>query len=443
MADVSETRYARSGDTHVAYRIVGGGPLDLVLVGDWFGHVEAAFDEPSLAGSLDRLGSFSRLLIFDKRGVGLSDPVPLDTLPALDDWMDDIRAVMDDAGSDRAALLGVGAGGAMAMTFAASHPERVSALVLVNTYARLLRDDDYPWGYTPAVRDRILEQSYADFTQFTDALSGTEPGDPRFSERWARYLRLSASPKTADVMRRMMFEVDVRSVLAVIQAPTLVLQRREDPWILSEHGRYLAERIASARYVELEGAEDLFFRGDADALLDEVQEFLTGVRPVPYSSRLLATILFTDIVGSTERASELGDHRWRVLLDQHDALVRGQLERYRGNEVDTAGDSFLATFDGPARAVHCACSIRDELRGIDLDIRAGVHVGEIEQRGTDIGGITVHIGARVEALAAPGEVLATRTVKDLVAGSGIAFTDRGNHRLRGVPDEWQLYSVVG
>ncbi len=414
MADVSETRYARSGDTHVAYRIVGGGPLDLVLVGDWFGHVEAAFDEPSLAGSLDRLGSFSRLLIFDKRGVGLSDPVPLDTLPALDDWMDDIRAVMDDAGSDRAALLGVGAGGAMAMTFAASHPERVSALVLVNTYARLLRADDYPWGYTPAVRDRILEQSYADFTQFTDALSGTEPGDPRFSERWARYLRLSASPKTADVMRRM-----------------------------SEHGRYLAERIASARYVELEGAEDLFFRGDADALLDEVQEFLTGVRPVPDSSRLLATILFTDIVGSTERASELGDHRWRVLLDQHDALVRGQLERYRGNEVDTAGDSFLATFDGPARAVHCACSIRDELRGIDLDIRAGVHVGEIEQRGTDIGGITVHIGARVEALAAPGEVLATRTVKDLVAGSGIAFTDRGNHRLRGVPDEWQLYSVVG
>jgi class 3 adenylate cyclase len=442
MTGVSETKYARSGDAHIAYRIVGDGSLDIVLVGDWFGHVEAAFDEPSLARSLERLASFSRLLIFDKRGVGLSDPVPLETLPALDDWMDDIRAVMDDARSDRAALFGIGAGGAMAMTFAASHPDRVSALVLVNTYARLARDEDYSWGYTSAVRDRILEQSYADFSQFTDVLSGADSSDPQFSERWARYLRLAASPKTADVMRRMMFEVDVRSVLGAIQAPTLVLHRRDDPWILNAHGRYLAGRIPGARYLELDGAEDLFFRGDADALLDEVQEFLTGVRPAPDSNRLLATIVFTDIVGSTDRVAALGDRRWRDVLDRHDAVVRMQLDRFMGHEVDTAGDSFLATFDGPARAVRCACSIRDELRHVDLDIRAGVHAGEIEQRGANISGITVHIGSRVEALAAPGEVLATRTVKDLVAGSGITFADRGNHHLKGVPDEWQLFSVV-
>jgi len=442
MTEVSETRYARSGDTHIAYRVVGDSPMDVVLVSDWFSHVEAAWDEPSLARSLERLGSFARVLMFDKRGVGLSDPVPLTTLPTLEEWMDDVRAVMDDAGSSRATVIGVGAGGPMAMIFAASHPERVSALVLINTYARLSRDADYPWGVPPAARDWILEQSYADFTQFTDVLSGPDPADPRFPERWARYLRLAASPSTADVMRRMMFEVDVRSVLTTIQAPTLVLHRRDDPWIRNGHGRYLAEQIPGARYVELDGSVDLFFRGDTDALLGEVQEFLTGVRPMPESNRLLATILFTDIVGSTERAADLGDSRWRQLLDRHDAVVRDQLDRFRGREIKTTGDGLLATFDGPARAVHGACAIRDALRAIGVEIRAGVHAGEIEQRGRDVGGIAVHIGARVETLAEPGEVLATRTVKDLVAGSGITFADRGSHRLKGVPDEWQLFSVV-
>jgi len=443
MTDVSETRYARSGDTHIAYRVVGDGPIDMVLIADWFSHVEAAWDEPSLARSLERLGSFSRLLTFDKRGVGLSDPVPLTTLPTLEEWMDDVRAVMDGAGSSRAAVIGVGAGGPMAMMYASSHPERVSALVLINTYARLSRDADYPLGIPPAARDRLLEQSYADFKQFTDVLSAPDATDPHFPDRWNRYLRLAASPKTADVMRRMMFEVDVRSVLTAIHTPTLVLHRRDDRWILNGHGRYLAERIPVARYVELEGSEDLFFRGDADALLSEIQEFLTGARPLPESNRVLATILFTDIVGSTERAASLGDHRWGELLDRHNDSVHEQLERFSGREIQTTGDGVLATFDGPARAVHCACAIRHALDDLGINIRAGVHAGEIEQRGRDIGGITVHIGARVEALASPGEVLVSRTVKDLVAGSGITFAERGSHRLKGVPDEWQLFSVVG
>jgi pimeloyl-ACP methyl ester carboxylesterase len=442
MAEVSDTRYAKSGETHIAYRVVGDGPIDVVLIADWFSHVEAVWDEPSLAYCLRRLGSFARLLIFDKRGVGLSDPVPLTTLPTLEEWMDDVRAVMDDAGPSRAAVIGIGAGGPMAMVFAATHPERVSALVLINTYARLARDVDYPWGLPSAAREQILEQSYADFTQFADALSEPDPADPGFPERWGRYLRQAVSPKTAEVMRRMMFEIDVRSVLTTIQAPTLVVHRRDNPYILKGHGLYLAEQIPGARYVELEGSSDIFFRGDVDGLLDEVQEFLTGVRPVPESNRLLATVLFTDIVGSTDRAMALGDRRWHELLDRHDAVSRAQLERFRGREIKTTGDGLLATFDGPARAVHGACAIRDALRAIDVDIRAGLHAGEIEQRGRDVGGIAVHIGARVEALAEPGEVLATRTVKDLVAGSGITFADRGSHRLKGVPDEWQLFSVV-
>lgn len=443
MVDVSETRYAKSGDAHIAYRVVGDGPLDIVLIADWFGHVEAAWEEPSLVRCFECFGSFGRLLIFDKRGVGMSDPIPLSPPPPLDDWMDDVRAVMDAADSTKAAVIGVGAGGPMAMLYAAAHPERVSALVLVNTYARLARDHDYPIGVPAEVQERILDASYTNFGQFTDFLSTPDPTDPGFGERWARYLRQSSSPGAADVMRRMMFEVDVRAVLPVIQAPTAVLHRRDDPWIRAAHGRHLAEQIPQARYVELEGSEDLFFRGDADALLGEIQEFLTGVRPVLESDRLLATILFTDIVGSTERAVSVGDRRWRELLDRHDAVVRTQLARFKGREIDTAGDSFLAIFDGPTRAVRGACAIRDALTDLDIDIRAGIHTGEVEQRGGGIGGIAVHIGSRVESLAQPREVWATSTVKDLVAGSGIAFTDRGMHSLKGVPDEWQLFAVDG
>jgi|EndMetStandDraft_7_1072992.scaffolds.fasta_scaffold26696_3 pimeloyl-ACP methyl ester carboxylesterase len=443
MVDVSETRYAKNGDAHIAYRVAGDGPIDLVLIADWFGHVEAAWEEPSLVRCFECLGSFARLLIFDKRGVGMSDPVPLAPPPPLDDWMDDVRVVMDAAGSRQAAVVGVGAGGPMAMLYAAAHPERVSALVLVNTYARLARADDYRFGFPEEARRRILEESYTDFNQFTDILSTPDPADPGFAERWARYLRQAASPGSAHAMREMMFEVDVRAVLPTIQAPTLVLHRRDDPWIRNLHGRHLADHIPEARYVELEGSEDLFFRGDTDALLGEIQEFLTGFRPVPESDRLLATILFTDIVGSTERAASVGDRRWRELLDQHDAVVRKQLDLYRGREIDTAGDSFLAIFDGPTRAVRGACAIRDAVRVLDLEIRAGLHSGEVEQRANGIGGIAVHIGARVEAHAGPNEVLTTSTVKDLVAGSGIAFADRGFHTLKGVPDEWQLFEVQG
>lgn len=440
MVEVSETRYAMSGGFHIAYRVVGDAPVDIVLIANWLGHVEAAWEGRELAQFLERLGSFGRLITFDKRGIGLSDPLPMDALPTLEEWMDDVRAVMEAEHVDHAAMVGIGSGGAMAMMFAATHPERVSALVLVNAYARLARDVDYLFGLPPHVRERLLSQRLIDVAG-SGALTGEREGDASFLRWWTRFLRLSASPGTEDVMRRWMFAVDVRSVLPAIDVPTMVLHRRENRWVVSEHGRYLAEKIKGARYVELPGGEDLFFLGDTAPLLGEIEEFLTGMRSRPEPDRVLSTVLFSDIVGSTVRASSLGDRRWRELLDSHDAAVRRQLERFQGRAVDFAGDGVLATFDGPARAIRSACAIREEARNLDLDVRCGLHTGEIELRGDDVAGIAVHIGHRVSELARPGEVLVSSTVKDLVAGSGIQFSDRGAKTLKGVPGRWRVYAV--
>lgn len=437
---VGETRYARSGDVHVAYRIVGSGPPDTVLVADWFGNVELMWDDLALAHVLDRLASFSRLIVFDKRGVGLSDPVESSGLPTLEAWMADVGAVMDDVGSDQAVVVGVGAGGPMVMQFAASHPERVSALVLVNTYARLRRADDYPAGVPDPVRDQILEVPYVD-ERTVDTLAGAS-GDVARRRWWTRYQRQSVSPGTAAAMRSMMFEVDVRGVLGSIQASTLVLQRRDDPWIRIGHAHHLAAHIPGARLVVLPGDEDLFFLGDVDTLLDEVEQHVTGTPPSPRSDRALATVLFTDLVDSTAMAARLGDRRWSRLLDEHDAVVARALARHRGRKVNPTGDGVLVVFDGPGRAIRCGGAIRDELVGLGFEVRAGVHTGEVEVRGDDVGGIAVNIGARIAALAGAGEVLVSSTVRDLVAGSGIAFRDCGEHLLKGVPDPWRVFAVT-
>ena len=434
-----ETRYARFGDVHLAYQTVGDGPVDVVLVGDWFGNVELMWEGAALADALRRIASFSRLIIFDKWGVGLSDPVPLDHLPSLEEWMDDVRVVMDDAESKEAVVIGVGAGGPMVMQFAASHPHRVRGLVLINSYARLAQAEDYRMGVPDALRDQILAEPASSEATAT-ALAGPS-ADPRFQAWWTRYQRASASPGSAAAMRRMMWEVDVRSVLPAVQAPTLVIHRREDPWIRLAHGRYLAEHISGAELRIVNGGEDLFYLGDVDEILDEVEEFVTGVRPAARADRVLATVLFTDLVDSTRLAADLGDRRWRQVLDEHDRIVRDAIDRHRGVYIDAAGDGILATFDGPARAIRCACEVRDRLAAIDLPVRAGLHTGEIELRGSNIGGLAVHIGSRISALAGGEEIFVSSTVRDLVAGSGFRFVDLGEHDLKGVPDRWRIYAL--
>jgi class 3 adenylate cyclase len=386
-------------------------------------------------------------VIFDKRGVGLSDPVPLPLLPTLETWMDDVLTVMAAAESERAAVFATAEAGPMAMLFAATHPARTSALVLLNTLARFRRAPDY----RPGVPDPLVSQFLEELERSS---SGAEPvlpelsapsaaADPAYREWAGRYQRQTASPGTHMAIGRMLFEVDVRDALPVIAVPTLVLHRAENRYYPVGNGRYLAEHIPGARYVELPGADHLFWVGDAMPVLDEIEEFLTGARQAHEPDRVLATVAFTDIVGSTEQASDLGDRRWRELLDGHDTIGRTLVEQFGGRVVKMTGDGLLATFDGPARAIRCVCALRDRLRGLGLEIRAGVHTGEVELRGDDVGGIAVHIGQRVTELAAPGEVLVSRTVTDLVAGSGITFADRGSRVLKGVPDEWQLFVVEG
>jgi len=437
---VADVNYARNDDRHVAYQVVGDGPVDVVLVADWFGNVELMWEGAALADALNRLSSFCRLIVFDKSGIGLSDLVALDGLPTLEDWIDDVRAVMDDVGSKSAALIGVGAGGPMVLQFAAMHPHRASALVLINSYARLSRADDYLHGIPDRLRDEILDASYvADST--IDFLTGGHQ-DAAFRSWWARYQRQSVSPRTAEVMRRMMFDVDVRSVLPMVQAPTLVLHRREDPWIRVDHGRYLASHIPGAHLIELPGAEDLWFLGETHGLLDEVEVFLTGAQSPARTDRTLATLLFTDLTDSTATAARVGDRTWRHLLDLHDEVVGQKLERFGGHVVNPTGDGVLARFDGPGRAIRCAIGIRDELVQSGMHVRCGIHTGEIEVRGGDVAGIAVHLAARVSALAGSGEVLVSSTVRELVAGSGITFQDRGSHALKGIPDDWRIYSVI-
>src|SRR5262245_37683422 len=442
--DVPEVHYARSGDVSIAYQVVGDGPLDLVFVSGWVSHLDAFWGEPSYARFLRRLASFSRLVIFDKRGTGLSDRVPNTELPTLEERMDDVRAVLDAVGIHRAALLGHSEGGPMCLLFAATFPERTDALVLIGTYARRLVADDYPFGATPEQYQAFLDEIASGWGGPV-GLAVRAPSlehDQRFRAWWSEYLRSSASPSAALALTRMNGEIDVRAVFGTIGVPTLVIHRTGDRSLPVEGARYLADRIRDARLVELPGADHLPFVGDQDAILDEVEEFLTGVRRGAEVDRVLATVMFTDIVASTERAIELGDREWRDLLDRHHLLVRHELERWRGTEVDTAGDGFLATFDGPARAIRCACAVRDSVRGLGLEIRAGLHTGECEVHGSTVAGIAVHIGARVAALAERSEVLVSSTVRDLVGGSGLGFEPRGEHELKGVPERWRLYSVL-
>jgi class 3 adenylate cyclase len=427
----------------IAYQVVGDGPFDLVYVPGFVSNIELMWEEPGLARFLERLASFSRLILFDKRGTGLSDPVPNDGLPTLEERMDDVRAVMDAVGSKRAALLGHSEGGNMCVLFSATHPERTTALLLVGSYAKRIRSVDYPWAPTVEERAREIEETEATWgsPEAFRALAPSKENDPDF-QRWiGRYLRQSASPKAAAALLRMNTQIDVRNVLPTIGVPTLLLYRTHDADVHVDEGRYVAERIPGSTFVELPGADHLMWTGDADALLDEVEGFLTGVRRGPDPDRVLVTVLFTDVVGSTETATRVGDRAWRSLLERHHQVVRRALARWRGREIDTAGDGFLATFDGPARAIRCAVAATEGIRDLGLQIRAGLHTGEVEIAGGDVRGIAVHIGSRVAGLAAPGEVLVSRTVADLVAGSGIVFAERGEHELKGVSGTWLVYAV--
>ena len=439
----SETRYARSGDLSIAYQVVGDGPFDLVYVPGWVSNIELMWEEPGLAGFLERLASFSRLILFDKRGTGLSDPVPTDGLPTLEERMDDVRAVMDAAGSERAALLGHSEGGNMCVLFAATYPERTTALLLLGSYAKRLRSQDYPWAPTVEQRAREIEETEATWgsPEAFRALAPSKAEDQAFQHWIGRYLRQSASPKAAAALMRMNTQIDVRDVLPTIGVPTLLIYRTDDADVQVDEGRYIAERIPGSRFVELPGVDHLMWTGDTDALLDEIEGFLTGVRRGPDPDRVLATVLFTDVVGSTETANRVGDRAWRSLLDRHHQVIRRELERWRGREIDTAGDGFLATFDGPARGIRCAVAATEGVRDLGLEIRAGLHTGEVEIADDNVRGIAVHIGSRVSGLAGPGEVLVSRTVADLVAGSGIVLAERGEHDLKGVPGRWLVYAV--
>jgi class 3 adenylate cyclase len=438
---VPETRYAKSGSVRIAYQVVGAGPFDLVFAPGLLSHLELTWEDRTLARFFGRLGSFSRTILFDKRGTGLSDRDV--GIPSLEQRMDDLRAVMDDVGSSSAALLGYSDGGPMSMLFAATYPERTTALVLCMTTPRFSGAEDFPGGYD-------MERNLADGIQVAEeawgqGLSLRVFGRSIVEHEWARQMmgrweRMSTSPSGMRALCEMDSGIDVRPVLPAISVPTLVVQSTEDSAMPVEAGRYLAEHITDARYFEQPG-EHLLGLGDADALADDIEEFLTGARPRAEPDRVLATVLFADIVDSTGQATRLGDRRWKALLDDHHVAVRSELARFSGREVKTTGDGFLATFDGPARAVRCASAIRDALRRLHVEVRAGLHTGEVETIGEDIGGIAVHIGQRVCGLARANEVLVSRTVKDLVAGSGLSFTDRGVHRLKGVPDEWQLFAV--
>jgi class 3 adenylate cyclase len=432
-----ETRYARSGDLHIAYQTIGNGPLDLVVVPGFISHVEWLWEEPACARFLSRLASFARLILFDKRGSGLSDRVA--QVPTLEQRMDDVRAVLDAARSYRAAIIGVSDGGPMSVLFAATYPERTAALVLYGSFAEfssvatpqelefMLRFMDTAWGtglsllrFAPSVAD-----------------------DERFRQWWARFERMAASPGAAMALIRMNREIDVQALLPAVHVPTLVIHRRDDMNVPVAAGRHMAQQIPGARYVELDGRDHLPWVGDSDAIITEIQEFLTGARHIPEPNRVLATVLFIDMVGSTERAATLGDRLWCDQLESYYSAVRQEFSRYKGREIKTAGDGILATFDGPERAIRCACAIRDALRQIGIEIRSGLHTGECEvlAGGADVGGIAVHIGSRVAAAAAPGEVLVSSTVKDLIAGSGLQFQDRGLRRLKGVPAKRRLFAA--
>ncbi|HZI92547.1 MAG TPA: adenylate/guanylate cyclase domain-containing protein [Thermoleophilaceae bacterium] len=435
------TRYTRSGALHIAYNVAGEASEDIVYVPTWIGQIEVLAEEPTIAAFLGRMCTFARLISFDRRGAGLSDPWL--GFPTLEDQMDDVLAVMDAAGSERATLMGSLEGGPLAMLFAATHPDRVSGLILYATFARSRWAPDYDWPPSDEERRLRVEAAIEQWGSggVPAGLAPSRMGDPAFVEWAGRMERYSASPGVISQIMEAMGHTDVRPVLPTINVPTLVMHRTQDPFLMVEHGRYLGEHIPGARYVELEGTDSLFSVGDSDAILGEIEEFVTGTRHEREPDRVLATVLFTDIVRSTERAAELGDRAWREVLERHDRLVRQALTRHRGRAVKSTGDGVLATFDGPARAIRAAASIGEGAEGLGIQIRAGLHTGECEVIGDDVGGMAVHIGARVMSTATAGEVLVSSTVKDLVVGSGIDFEERGAHELRGVPGEWRLFAA--
>ncbi len=441
---VGRTQYARNGEVNIAYQVVGDGPIDLVVTWGWLSHIEASWEDPDIADLLTRLAAFSRLIIFDKRGTGMSDRVTESELPTLEQRMDDVGAVMDAAGSRRAALLGISEGGTLSILFAATYPDRTSALVLFGSWATWLKEDSYPWAPTLEQHHQAMAMMRVQDPSEAFNLERFAPSklnDEDFKSRLARYGRLAASPGAALAFYQMNIHMDVRDVLPSVHVPTLVLVRSGDRMVYPQNGRFIADHISGAKYVVLAGEDHLAWVGDREALVGEIEEFLTGTRHAPETDRVLATVLFSDIVGSTAKAAELGDKDWKTLLGRHDSAVRRQLQRFRGREVKTLGDSFLVTFDGPARAVRCAEGIIRDLNSIGLEARAGIHTGEIEVIGDDIGGIAVHIASRIGGIAAPGEVVVSSTVKDLTVGSGIIFEDRGIHDLKGIPDRWQLYAA--
>jgi class 3 adenylate cyclase len=440
-------RYARSGDVSVAYRTIGEGHRDIVIVPGYISHLDVMGENPLMRPFLGRLLRFARVTIFDKRGTGMSDPV--EGVPTLEDRMDDVRAVMDAVGIEHASLIGNSEGAPMSILFAATYPKRVDALVLSGGMARSTWAPDYPWGRT---REALL-QSLEELTlprwgegDSIDYFAPSTAGDPEQRAWWAKIERQGASPSMARKLSQMFFEVDVRQALPLVQAPTLVLHRRGDRVVSSEASEWMAAQIQGARFVELPGIDHVSFAGDSNAMVNEIEEFLTGERPVAPQEfeRVLATVMFSDIVGSTERTAAAGDRPWLDLLDRHNAIVRRELERYRGREVKTMGDGFMASFDGPARAIRCAKSMVDGVHNVGLQLRVGLHTGEVELvADNDIGGMAVNIAARIGARAGTDEVLVSATVKDLVAGSGIQFEERGLHTLKGVPGEWSLHAVIG
>jgi class 3 adenylate cyclase len=444
-AVIPRTRYATTDGGMVAYQVIGEGP-DLIYLPNWTSHVELQWEEASYARFLHGLASFSRLICFDKRGAGLSEHLPFTALPTLEQWMDDILAVMDAAGSQRTAILATDVGGMLGVLFAATYPERVSHLILIDAYSRVLQGEGYDVGVPPEYAERfhgLLEGGWGDpdARGWIDVLAPGAAADQRFRSWFSRLERFSGTPALAGAMSRVCAAWDLRPVLGSVPTPTLVMHHQSRRNIRPAHGRYLAEHIPDARYLELPGEDALVYRDNASLVISEVRGFVTGVREAPESDRVLATVLFTDIVSSTEQAAELGDRRWRDLLDAHDREAESRVLEHRGRIVKSTGDGVLATFDGPARAIRCAQAISRQSGDLGLRIRAGLHTGEVEVRGADISGIAVHIAARVMSAAHADEILVSRTVRDLVTGSGLSLESRGSHQLKGLEEKWELYAL--